>query len=325
MSIRLINQKDIKETLILWNQCLSNPDFLYKRLDETTFKTKFMNHNSDFETITYLSLKDDQINGFASGVHMFNKDTAYITAIVVSNDYKRQGIATSLLKKLEDRLLEINPNLKKIDIVFFNPINLEWIIPNTDNHDHPNAPGVDIISDAYLFFKACGYSDFAYQNSYYKDISQYEFTDKTLDKIKRLKDNEIKITLFDKNKHHGFDELFIDLKSEAWKNEINETIKNEMYPVLIAEKKGLIIGFSGPLKVQPSMRGYFTGIGIHSGYRGFGAGSVLFSGLCKSLKDIGAHYMTLFTGENNPARNIYEKEGFKIVRSWVDMRKEVQK
>ena len=86
---------------------------------------------------------------------------------------------------------------------------------------------------------------------------------------------------------------------------------------------GLVIGFSGPLKVQKSMRGYFTGIGIHSEYRGYGAGSVLFSALCKHLKDLGAHYMTLFTGENNPARHIYEREGFQIVRSWADMRKDL--
>ena len=40
-----------------------------------------------------------------------------------------------------------------------------------------------------------------------------------------------------------------------------------------------------------------------------------------SLKEQGASFMSLYTGEDNPARNIYEAAGFKIVRSWADMRK----
>jgi len=44
--------------------------------------------------------------------------------------------------------------------------------------------------------------------------------------------------------------------------------------------------------------------------------------LCSTLKDMGASYMTLFTGETNQARNIYEAAGFHIVRTWADMRRE---
>ena len=40
-----------------------------------------------------------------------------------------------------------------------------------------------------------------------------------------------------------------------------------------------------------------------------------------ALKAMGASFMTLFTGENNPARNIYEAAGFTVVRTWADMRK----
>ncbi|TVR54608.1 MAG: GNAT family N-acetyltransferase, partial [Spirochaetaceae bacterium] len=42
---------------------------------------------------------------------------------------------------------------------------------------------------------------------------------------------------------------------------------------------------------------------------------------CMGLKQIGAEFMSLFTGEANPARNIYEAAGFKIVRTWANMRK----
>ena len=50
----------------------------------------------------------------------------------------------------------------------------------------------------------------------------------------------------------------------------------------------------------------------------------MFASLCIGLKEIGAQFMTLFTGENNPARNIYEAAGFKIVKSFADMRKDIK-
>lgn len=33
--------------------------------------------------------------------------------------------------------------------------------------------------------------------------------------------------------------------------------------------------------------------------------------------------MSLYTGDTNPARHIYESSGFKIVRTWANMRKEI--
>ena len=35
--------------------------------------------------------------------------------------------------------------------------------------------------------------------------------------------------------------------------------------------------------------------------------------------------MTLFTGETNPARYIYQSAGFKIVKTWSDMEKVIKK
>ena len=180
-------------------------------------------------------------------------------------------------------------------------------------------------SFAYTFFKKCGYKEFAIQNSYYRDIRTYQFSDKTSSNIKKLEDSNIKIVYYDKKKHLGFDELFDDLNSESWRKEILEVSRQEQDgdPILVVDIDGKIHGFTGPLRVQESLRGYFAGIGIHSNCRGFGVGGVLFSALCKGLKNQGAEYMTLFTGEGNPARNIYEKEGFKIIKSWSNMRKEL--
>lgn len=82
-----------------------------------------------------------------------------------------------------------------------------------------------------------------------------------------------------------------------------------------------VIGFIGLLIVEVNKRGYFVGIGIYFEFRGFGFGKVLFVKLVMGLKNLGVFYMMLFIGENNFVRCMYEKEGFKIVRIFIDMRK----
>ncbi|HIX29130.1 MAG TPA: GNAT family N-acetyltransferase, partial [Candidatus Blautia stercoravium] len=83
-----------------------------------------------------------------------------------------------------------------------------------------------------------------------------------------------------------------------------------------------VCGFTGPLDVEKKGRGYFAGIAVDESVRGKGVAKILFCELCMGLKEQGASFKTLFTGEKNPARNIYEAAGFQIVKSWANMRKE---
>jgi ribosomal protein S18 acetylase RimI-like enzyme len=317
-----MSSKHVDACLLLFNQISQTNDFLYKPLEKMSFDKKFMKRQTEsYDIISFVYEKEHVILGFISGVIHKERKKAYITMMLVDPTYRRQHIGTSLLNQFELFIKEKHAFIKSIDLVFFNPITLTWKIPETSSDDHPNSPGVDMNSNAFSFFKAMGYDTFAIQNSYYKDIRNYQYSKEMLSRIETLKHKDINIVYATKD-HEGFDELFDNLNNPLWKKEIKEAIITHK-PVLIAETKGKMIGFTGPLAVQPSLRGYFTGIGVHSDYRGLSIGKVLFSSLCYHLNEIGAHYMTLFTGENNPARHIYENEGFKIVRSWADMRKEL--
>ena len=90
---------------------------------------------------------------------------------------------------------------------------------------------------------------------------------------------------------------------------------------MIAEKDGEILGWTGPIRTQPSGRGYFAGIGVHPKTQGRGLGKSLFCHLCDESRKNGAQFMTFFTGKDNPARNIYLSAGFKIVQSFAVMEK----
>ncbi len=323
MAVRNVKTKDIPILYKMWHQSIACGELLYKPMSIELFTSKFFDQHQTTPLISYVFEIQGVPKGFISGVIDPSKAKAYLTMIFVEPSSRHQGYGTLLLNHLEHEVHKEYPSIPTIDILFFNPMTLEWIIPHTDNHDHPNAPGVDYDSDAYVFFKKNGYIEFAKQNSYYRNIERYTYSNSTEGYIQSLNKNNIEICLYDQEKHHGFQGLFDDLKNSYWQTEITQAIQDNK-PVLVASHEGKIIGFTGPLCVQSSLRGYFAGIGVHSAYRGLSVGKVLFAALCKQLSVLGAHYMSLFTGENNQARKIYERENFIIVRSWANMRKEIK-
>lgn len=318
---KLVGQADVKKAMNIFNGCVVRGELLYKPFADEAAFAGFFADRTEFEVINLIT--GDGL-GFTSGCYVREANKAYITIVAVDPSVRRRGYGRMLLAGLESELKSLsNSAVSQMDVIFFNPMNFSWIVPNTDDHDHPNAPGVDVGSDGYIFLKNCGYRDVAYQNSYHVDLGTYYFPEEINARIASLKEKGIEIVCYDKTKHTGLEELFDNLGNEMWRHDIMTNVSREDGgdPVLIVSVNGRAMGFTGPLSVQPSGRGYFCGIGVHSDCRGNGAGKVLFSYLCQNLKDMGARFMTLFTGETNPARNIYEAAGFKIVRTWSDMKK----
>lgn len=306
----------------LFLKCIEIHECLYKPLTLDEFSHKLISSNPSFDIKNYFDVAHVTLKGFISGIILKDQQKAYITLLMVDPRNRHLGVGSKLLSEFENDVKRNYPNIKTIDIVFYNPIHLEWIVPHTNNHDHPNTPGVDLDSISYSFFRSRGYKTFAKQNSYYRNIKDYELSPEVELLIHELKTKDIEITFYDPNFHEGFKALCESLNNPLWHVAITNGIsRNE--PVLIAAKNKEIIGFTGPLFIQSSKRGYFAGIGVHQDYRGYGIGKALFASLCLNLSKMGGEFMTLFTGETNPARHIYEKEDFKIVKSWADMRKEI--
>lgn len=321
-NIEPIKLNHCEKLLELFNKATKRNDFIYEPLTIKQFKEKFYLNSAAYEIQTFVALNDQEPIGFSSGVFDLKTNKAYITMVLMEEAYSRLGYGKQLLHRLEIKLLEKPLQQRKIEIVFFNPVNLSWQIPNTDAL-HPNAPGIDQESIGYLFFKAQGYMDFAVQNVYYKDIRTYEYTKAILNLNDTLSQKGFAFDYFKVDKDHGLVEMLNNLGSPVWLDTILEHIESKGIDntLLVPTINNLVVGFTGPLRVEKSMRGYFAGIGVHSDYRGHGLAKVLFSKLIMHLKQMGAHYMTLFTGENNPARRMYENEGFEIVRTFIDLRK----
>ena len=83
------------------------------------------------------------------------------------------------------------------------------------------------------------------------------------------------------------------------------------------------MAYTGPVDLQKSGRGWFTGICCDPDYGGRGIASVLFNLLMREFVAEGAKFSTLFTGETNFAQKIYSRAGFHIVARFVGLTKEL--
>lgn len=287
-------------------------DLFYKPLNqEKIIQTFYKKESTDIYTYVY---DMDGIKGFISGV--LQDDKAYITFIYVRKELRGQGIGNQLYQAIYNEFKGV-----KIEMVFFNPQSLPWLIEN--EFIHPNAPGIDSGSLAIPFFMKRGFKEFAEQNVYFRKLSEFEYSKPIIESFKRLEKDNITFGFYDYKSDIGIEELMDNLKNEGWKKEILDHIHTykEDNKVIVAKKDNLAIGFTGPIK-NVEGRGYFAGIGVHSDYRSFGVGKALFNKLCYELKQI-SNYMSLFTGVNNKARYIYESAGFEIVRTFINMRRDV--
>lgn len=329
MKILQFEDKHITEVVTLWNKSCKD-EMPYKPFTEEGFRKKFIeNPNFSYEG-TFVGIESDKVIGFANGIcqreflpgETPGNTPGYLTFVLIDKSCRNKGYGTALLKAVENYF--IRNDKSQIQVASLNPIKLEWYIPGTDKHDHNNAQGVDVDGNGYGFLQKNGFVEYNRNITYYLNLSHFTLSEKILAKIEDLKQKGIWVGNYNKTKHYGFDELCDDLKSEEWRKGIKDNLAlAKPYPIIIASHKGKICGFTGPVKVQESGRGWFIGIATHSAYRRLGIMTVLFNLLLDSFKKAGAKFSTLFTGIKNPARKVYEQTGCVAVKTWAAMKKEI--
>ena len=89
--------------------------------------------------------------------------------------------------------------------------------------------------------------------------------------------------------------------------------------------KMLVLGFQhmfamfGATVLVPTL----TGLSVSATLLFAGLGTLLFHRLLEEERKAGSQYMSLFTGEENPARFIYLGAGFRVVRTFGVLLKEL--
>lgn len=310
------------EVIDLWNREAVKDG--YKEMTDKSFRDIFVG-NRYFDRETTFVLQDNgEIQGFACGCTgddlPLGKTAGYITCIILTTEYQTDEHYLAMLKALENRFRDLGKT--QADVLFFNPMMLPWYIPGTPKHEHNNAPGVPLESRLYEFLKSQGYAERAVECAMYLNLSDFVYRDEMAAKEEKAAASGYAVELFDAQRHHGVAAMLEGFDNPLWQKEISQCTEAGT-PVVIAAHHGNAVGFAGPVIRQDNGRGYFAGIGVHPQHEGHGLGSILFFKLCQAFKEIGTDYMSLYTGKDNPAIRIYEKAGFKTVKQFAVMRREL--
>lgn len=311
------------EVLALWNREAVQDG--YKELTEYSFAEIFLSNPYFDKETTFVLLESDLVKGFACGCTgddlPLGDVAGYITCIILSDDYKTDENYKLMLDALEHRFHYLGK--QQADVLFFNPMLLPWLIPDTPGHEHNNAPGVPIDSPLFTFLLNQGYKDRSRECAMYMNLAEFYIPEDMKAKEAKVVAEGYQVGEFDLEKYIGLEDMLAGLDNPLWNTQIPKYVA-EGVPIVVASYEGNVVGFAGPVIRQDNGRAFFAGIGVHPKHEGHGLGSILFFNMCGAFQKIDTVYMSLFTGRNNPAMRIYEKAGFRHAKEFSVMRRELK-
>ena len=343
MRIRPFERQDLAWVLALWNQAVRAGEVVYRPADETYFETKFFENPSYDPAYSFVAEVGGQGIGWVSGTApkvFLDRETpentpGYLTLILVDPAHRRKGAGSALLDALKSAFRKAGK--KTIACTDRNPINLDWIIPGTPGHDHNNCPGVDVEGMGYPFLLSEDFEERFREVAMYINLADYRW-DPSVDVLRqRLADEGIATGVSDPGMNYDYDGMCDRVGSEYWRSAIrtelaawrtgqpttdlrflpNGKIPKGPRPLLTATHEGKIVGFTGPVDLQESGRGFFTGICTDPLYERRGIATVLFNLLMRAFIEEGAAFSTLFTGDTGHAQRLYARTGFRVAKRFA--------
>ena len=313
---------DAAALLTLWNTAAVRDG--YAPMTEEKFDKLLLGHPDFSPELTFILEEEGEILGFANGCtgdHIpRGGERGYVSCVILAERADTGENTAALMDALEDAF-RTRGRIHSA-VTFFNPIRLPWIIPGTDGHQHNNAPGVATDLPLHGRMLARGYKEAARECAMHLDLAGYETPARIQEKAEKMAAEGYTVARYDPGLHEGLEEMVAALNNPMWSAEIPEAGRTGM-DLLVGLRGNTCAGFTGPVYPEDTGRGYFAGIGVAPQYERHGLGTLLFYRLLEREKEVGSRYMSLFTGENNHAKQIYLGAGFRIVRTFGVMLKEL--
>lgn len=321
MHIRLYSEDDRSAVVSLWNREATK--YSYKPLNEPEFQDTFIDHPYFDGKCIWVACKEREIVGFAVGCSgsdlPLGEAAGYVTCVIVDAEVASPELYDAFLAAIEERFRELGK--KQADVLFFNPVKLKWLMPSAPEHEHNNAPGIGKDQPLYEALIARGYVDRATQCGMYLRLGSFAVPEDIVGKETAANRKGYEVCLYDSALHIGLESMLAALRNPQWEKDVVAYVKNGA-PLVVAAIGHEVVGFAGPILVEPSGRAFFCGIGVHPEHEGHGLGSVLFFRMVEAFQHAGCRYISLFTGSNNPAIRIYQKAGFRVEKQFSILRRE---
>lgn len=323
MELRSYRREDAPEVLRLWNTAGAAAG--YAPLDAGALDALLLRHAAFCPESTFVLADGGALFGFAAGC---TGDTlaqgavrGYVSCVLLDAAHDTPENTAALLGAVEDSFRAGGKSVAAV--TFFNPLRLPWVIPGTGGHQHNNMPGIAKDLPLYERMLSLGYREAATEMAMYLDLAAFRFPAAMEERAAKMAAQGYTVDWYKEGAHRGVDEMVASLGNSMWDAEIPAAAHGGMR-LLVALCGDTVAGFTGPVYPEATGRGYFAGIAVQEKYRGHGLGKLLFYRLCRAEKECGAQYMSLFTGIDNPAQNIYKEAGFTPRRYFAVMIKELK-
>lgn len=273
---------------------------------------------------TFLLEEKGEVLGFVNGCT--GKDIpkgdyrGYFSCLMLKPQADTPENTQALLTALESAFRQAGKT--ECAVTCFNPIRLPWIIPGTAGHQHNNAPGVAVDLPLNRRMQHFGYRETSRELAMYRTLADFTMPQQVLRKAETMAQEGYTVSRYDPCRHTGLTQMVQSLGNPLWNQEIPEAGRTGGN-LLVGLSQNTCAGFTGPVYPEETGRGYFAGIGVAPQYQHHGLGKLLFYRLLQAEQEAGAAYMSLFTGHNNPAQNIYLEAGFQVVRTFSVLLKEL--
>ena len=338
IAVRGMTPADLPAVMRVWNGCAAAGEVLYEPLTAAYFARKFVDGVGCGRGHLLVAERDGGAIGFLHGIAPGDgQGAAFLTCLMVDGRYRRQGAGRALLRAFAERMRRLGA--EKLMITSLNPVNLDWRIPGTPGHGHNNMPGADAESAGYPFLTRCGFQPVCREMALYMPLSDYRAPAGIGGMRERLRAEGIETGPYDPALGCGFDRMCDAVGSEYWRDALRTEIAawragepnadprfwadgarpRGPRTLLTAVCGDQIVGFTGPVDLQKNGRGWFTGICTDPAYGRRGIATVLFHLLMQAFAREGAAFVSLFTGEENPAAKIYLRAGLRPVRHFALM------
>lgn len=306
------SEKYEKQVINLWNECL-----FIDKIDDETFRFKTILDDNFDANLSYVAIDENKVVGFGYATKRkfpylergLEPDRGFINVLFVDKNYRRQGIGTTIYKKMEEDLVCLGA--KEITLAAYSP---SYYFYGVDESNYPEAK---------LFYESLGYEAKELHYSMGMDLSNFNISKSVLDKKKQLEDKGYKFTSFTNERCL---ELLEFLKNEfggGWKRNALLAMRNnvaEELIILVLDSEDKICGFSMSAIDNNPYR--FGPIGIAAEKRNEGIGSVLLNYSFLHMKNRGLNKMFFFTTDDLGKR-YYERNGLHVIRTVRNYRKKI--
>lgn len=312
VEIRSYEPDDFGAVLSLLDRCLTADP-----INSEYFQRKVLLDQNYNPRGILVACADGKIVGFALGMVRRHKiedsapdfDRSWITILAVDEDYRRQGIATSLVQKLEAYFRD-------------SQCAVTWVASYAPNYF---IPGVDVAAypEALEFFKKLGWVEAYRPLAMDADLVHLKTPDWVKDKERKLLADGVVFEAYRPELIQPLMDFMLAEFPGDWQRYARDAMlritTGEYHPtnLFIAHQAGKVLGF-----VQHDNVCRFGPFGVASSERGRGLGAVLLLKVMHAMRGKGMHN-AWFLWTDDKVAQLYAAAGFVETRRFAVLKKQL--